>query len=109
MGTAAAQGGTVLMGGALTCEMNTLGFNPAPLLPDLMPWDSQPAQASISPSVKCAQNVPLVQGDSEAFVPLQPEMAPSQGFPNRKALVSGQIGRASTGSGKNGSGKTGSF
>ena len=63
--------------------------NPAPLLPDLMPWDSQPAQASVSPSVKCAQIVPLVQGDSEAFVPLQPEMAPSQGFPNRKALVSG--------------------
>ena len=64
-------------------------LNPAPLLPDLMPWDSQPAQASVSPSVKCAQIVPLVQGDSEAFVPLQPEMAPSQGFPNRKALVSG--------------------
>ena len=49
-----------------------------------MPWDSQPAQASVSPSVKCAQIVPLVQGDSEAFVPLQPEMAPSQGFPNKR-------------------------
>lgn len=60
--------------------------NPAPLLPDLMPWDSQPAQASISLCKMCPKR-PLVQGDSEAFVPLQPEMAPSQGFPNRKALV----------------------
>ena len=77
------------MGGALTCEMNTLGFNPAPLLPDLMPWGTQPAQASVSPYIKCAQKVPLVQGDNEAFVPVQPEMAPSQGFPNREGLVSG--------------------
>ena len=62
---------------------------PGPLLPDLMPWGTQPTQASISLSVKCAQKVPLLQGDNEASMPVQPEMAPSQGFPNRKGLVSG--------------------
>ena len=39
--------------------------------------------------MKCAQKVPLVQGDNEAFVPVQPEMAPSQGFPNRERSLSG--------------------
>ena len=31
----------------------------------------------------------MVQGDNEAFVPVQPEMASSQGLPNRERLVSG--------------------
>ena len=30
-----------------------------------------------------------MQGDNEAFVPVQPEMAPSQGFPSRERSLSG--------------------
>ena len=78
MGTAAAQGGTVVMGWALTFEMDTLGFKSSSTA--LMPWGTQPSQASVSPSIKCAQKVSLVQGDNEASVPVQPGMAPSQGF-----------------------------
>ena len=66
-----------------------LDSNSVPLLPGPMPWGTQLAQASVSPYMKCAQKVPVVQGDNEAFVPVQPEMASSQGLPNRERLVSG--------------------
>ena len=43
----------------------------------------------LSPSIKCAQKVPLVEGDNEASVPVQPGMAPSQEFQIERAWCLG--------------------